>query len=178
MRRLIVPVVVAAFAVGCGERAFTPTSPLSPSAASLDLGNPPPPPVAGDGRADLDVFSGDNSSATSCQGHTSFTFAWDYFVNGPGNNAFLHIRIDGQGLDVAIHQTDKKVDAHGDITAPGFDFSINNVISGGIIDPETHVPNRIVLNLVGTFTDEEGNVCTANATLHASLDGKDPPQEP
>ena len=177
MRRLIVPAVVAALAVGCGERAFTPTSPLTPGAASLDLGNPPPPPVAGDGRADLDVFSGDNS-ATSCQGHTSFTFAWDYFVNAPGNNAFLHIRIDGQGLDVSIHQTNKKVDAHGDITAPGFDFSINDVISGGIIDQESHVPGRVVLNLVGTFTDGEGNTCTANATLNASLNGNEPPPEP
>jgi hypothetical protein len=178
MRRLIVPVVVAAFAVGCGERAINPTSPLSPRAASLDLGNPPPPPVAGDGRADLDVFQGDDSQAASCSGHTTFTFAWDYFVNKQGNNAFLHIRIDGQGLDVSVHQTDKKVDAHGDITAPGFDFSINDVISGGIIDQETHVPGRVVLNLVGTFTDEEGNTCTANATLTASLNGNEPPPVP
>ncbi len=175
MRRLIAPFVVAAFAVGCGERSLTPTSPLSPGAASLAFGNPPPPPVSGGGRADLDVFDGESSLAASCDAHTTFTFSWDYFVNKPGNNAFLHITIDGHGHDVSIHQTNKKIDVKGDISGAGFTFSISDAISGGIMDSESHVPSNILLQLTGQLKTDDGATCTANATLHASLTGTGDP---
>jgi hypothetical protein len=167
MRRLIVPILVAAFAVGCGERAALPSSPLSPGAASHDIGTPPPPPISGDGRADLDVFAGDNSS-TDCSASVSFPFAFEYFVNNPGKNAFLHMHVDGQGLDVAVHQTNKKIDTKGDLSGPGFTFSIQNTLGGEITSSAHPVLNTIVLQLSGTLT-QDGHTCTANATLTASL---------
>ena len=170
MRRLIMPIVVAAFAAGCGERAALPSSPLSPGAASRQAGTPPPPPISGDGFADLDVFRDDGSSdeATECSAHVSFPFSYEYFVNNPGKNAFLHIHLDGHGLDVAIHQTNKKLDVKGDLTGTGFTFSVADALGGEITDPEHPVLTHVTLQLTGTLT-HAGTSCTANATLTASL---------
>src|SRR5689334_2703356 len=124
MRRLFMPIVVAAFVAGCGERAVMPSSPLAPGARS-NAGTPPPPPIAGDGFADLDVFSPDEgSSPAACAANTSFSFAYNYFKNGTDYNAFLHMFINGPGLDVSIHQTSNKLDGKGSITGPGFTFTI------------------------------------------------------
>ena len=170
MRRVFTPIVIAAFAAACGDRAILPTSPLHTGAASHDLGNPPPPPVGGDGRAELDVGSDeDGSLATACSAHESFDFAYEYFVNKALNNAFVHIHIDNQGLDAAIHQTHKKIDAHGTLTGPGFVFTITDALGGNIFNGEGGgVPNSVTVNLTGQLTTGE-TTCTANATLTLEL---------
>jgi hypothetical protein len=173
MRRLFVPIVIAAFAAGCGERAIMPTSPLTPGVAAHDAGTPPPPPISGAGDAELDVFSaGDASSATDCSGSFSFPFSFDYFVNNNGNNAFLHLRADGQGLDASIHETDTKIDGHGNLSGVGFNFSIIAVLAGTITNEHGTLPGTVTLQLTGQFTNG-GTTCTANATLTANLGHSD-----
>jgi hypothetical protein len=165
MRRLFIPIVIAAFAAGCGERAIMPTSSLTPGAAAHDAGTPPPPPAAGTGDAELDVGSTvDGSSATTCSANESFVFAYEYFVNKTLNNAFLHIHIDDQGLDAAIHQTNQMIDAHGNLTGQGFVFTITNALGGNIFNGEGGTPHSVTVNLTGELNTGEGT-CTANATL-------------
>jgi hypothetical protein len=164
----IIPLLAAAALLGaCADQTVAPpVSSIQPTTAVRGLGNPPPP-VARDGFAEFDAFLGDNSENT-CSAHDSFSFSYEYLVNKPGNNAFLHIRVDGRGLDVAIHQTNKKVDAKGTIVGPGFSFDIGNVVGGAIINEEQHVPSNVSLQLTGKLTTETG-VCTVNATLNAQL---------
>ena len=169
MRRLIVPIVVAAFAVGCGERAVMPTSPLTPGAASQKAGTPPPPPISGDGFADLDVFASDDSNGQDCSASGSFTFSYQYLVNNPGKNAVLHIYLDGPGVDVAIHQTTKKIDTSGDMSGTGFTFTIKNTLGGEISNAYHPILANINLQLSGTLTLSDGTTCAANATLAATL---------
>jgi hypothetical protein len=169
MRRLFIPIVIAAFAAGCGERAIMPTSPLTPGAAAHDAGTPPPPPVAGAGDAELDVFStSDGSSAATCGGDFFFPFAYEYFVNKNGYNAFLHFFVNGQGLDASIHQTLNNIDGNGTFSGTGFTFTITSVTGGSITGEHNTLPNSVTLQLTGTFSDGV-NTCTASAILNASL---------
>ena len=108
MRHASIIAAAVLVAAACSDRASLPSSPLSPRDASFDVGTPPPPPVAGEGRAELDVSGG------SCSANTSFDFSYEYLLNKPGNNAFLHMDMNGHGPDVEIHQN-KKIDAHGSI---------------------------------------------------------------
>jgi hypothetical protein len=168
MRRLFMPIVIAAFAAGCGERAIMPTSPLTPGVASHDLGTPPPPPVGGDGRAELDVNdASDGSSATACGGSFTFPFTYDYFVNKNGYNAFLHFFVNGQGLDASIHQTANKIGGNGTFSGPGFSFTIATV-TGTITNENNTRPNSVTVALTGQFSDGV-TTCAANATLTADL---------
>ena len=167
MHRVTLAVAAAVLLAACGDRAADPTSPLRPTTAVRDLGTPPPPPVAGEGRADFEAFPSEDSE-TSCSVNTTFNFSYEYFRNANDNNAFLHIRSGGPGLDVAIHQTAKKVDAKGNITGDGFTFAINNVLSGDLTDPEEHVPNSVTFQLTGKLTTGDAT-CNANATLFLDL---------
>src|SRR5215831_1091541 len=129
MRRLFVPIIIA-FAVGCGERAITPTSALAPGAASRDAGTPPPPPISGDGSMDFDASRAtDGSSAGDCTVAQTIPFSFQYLLNNTFNNAFLHIDI-GSNPDVTIHQTSNKIDTKGTIVGTGFTFTVANTLSG------------------------------------------------
>lgn len=168
MRRFLITLAAVTVAAGCGDVASVPTSSLHPTTALLS-GDPPPPPVGARGFADFDAFEGD-ASDMACSANASFNFSYQYFLNGPGKNSFLHIQID-QGPQVDIHQTDKKIDAHGTITGAGFTFDIQNVVGGSIQDPEERVPFQVSLQLTGKLTTETGT-CIANATLNATLRGE------
>ena len=173
MRRFIAPVVapvVLMLAVGCSDRTTEPAASLvAPGSALHSFGTPPPPPVSGDGFADIDVFGAtDGSEPNSCGAQGSFTFSYEYFVNKPGNNAFLHIHADGEGLDLQIHQTDKKIDAKGTITGSGFSFNVKDGLSGSIENSHLTLPSTVTVQLTGTLDTGHGT-CTANATLTASL---------
>ena len=166
MRRLYLPMIVAAFVAGCGERAATPTSLLSPGAAAHDFGTPPPPPIAGDGTGELDVFDSGDGSSTTCSGDFPITFSYEYFVNNPGHNSFLHLHINGQ--DVTVHQTDKKIDIHGSITGTGFTFNITDILGGSITNGDGTLPHGVSLPLSGILTTGDGT-CQGNATFNANL---------
>ena len=169
MRRFMITLAAVTVVAGCGDVASVPTSSLRPTVARLD-GDPPPPPVGARGFADFDASEGD-ASDMACSAHASFNFSYQYFLNKPGNNSFLHIQID-QGPNVDIHQTNKKIDAHGTITGAGFTFDIQNVVGGSIQDPEEHVPFRVSLQLTGKLTTETAT-CIASATLDANLRNSD-----
>jgi len=168
MRRFAVTIIAAALVAACSDRAAAPTSPIRPGdAASFVAGNPPPPPVVGDGSADLTI-SGTDDSALDCSASASFLFAYEYFLSKTGNNSWVHLSLNGPGLDVAIHETQKKIDARGDLSGAGFTFSITDALSGHIINPDQRVPDHIVVQLTGTLTTDQGS-CTGNATFTATL---------
>src|SRR5262249_52436119 len=140
MRRFVLTLAAVTVAAGCGDVSTVPTSSLHPTVALLS-GDPPPPPVGARGFADFDAFF-DDASDVACSAHVTFNFSYQYFLNAPGNNSFLHIQTD-LGDKVDIHQTNKKIDANGSITGPGFTFNIQNVVGGTIRDPEERVPGRV-----------------------------------
>jgi len=168
MRRLIIPLAAAALVAACYDAPSTPTaSLLTPGPALLD-GIPPPPPATGDGFADFDATPATDAE-TDCSVHDSFTFGYEYFNNTPNTNAYLHIRVDGNGLDVSVHETTKKITANGTLTRPGYSFQINDVLDGTIMNKASGVPARVVLQLTGQLTLTDGTTCVANATLAAQL---------
>jgi hypothetical protein len=169
----------------CSDRASLPTSPVHPTGPSYDLfGDPPPPPIgSSDGFADFSTESFDLSSASvrkqvsvvdtpPCEAATSFHFAYMYFVNKPDNNAFLHINPDDPSKNVEIHQTDKKIDAHGVIVGPGFTYTITGAIGGAIVNPDEHVPGAVNVQLTGVLHTDVGASCQTTANLAASLSGE------
>src|SRR5262245_43810812 len=176
MRRLLIPLAAAALAVACSDAAFTPPSSLLTPGSSLREALPPPPTVSGDGFADFSASEASDASEIACPAvRDTFSFAYDYLNNAPNTNAFLHIRVDGNGLDIAVHETTKKITANGTLNRPTFSFQINDVLDGTITNRETGVPGRVVLQLAGLLT-VDGQTCVANATLTAQLtEGKQPP---
>jgi hypothetical protein len=170
MRRLIIPLAAAALVAACYDAPSTPSaSLLTPrSPAALD-GIPPPPPASGEGFGDFTAFEAADASQSDCSVHDTFTFAYEYFDSGTDNNAYLHIRVDGNGLDVAVHETTKKITANGTLTRPDFTFRINDVVDGTIFNKEPGVPDRVSLSLTGQLTLTDGTTCVANATLTAQL---------
>jgi hypothetical protein len=169
MRRLIIPLAAAALVAACYDAPSTPTASLqTPGPARLDA-IPPPPPASGEGFGDFTAFEATDASETTCSVHDTFTFAYEYFDSGTDNNAYLHIRVDGNGLDVAVHETTKKITANGTLTRPGFTFQINDVVDGTIFNKEPGVPDRVSLSLTGQLTLTDGTTCVANATLTAQL---------
>ena len=173
MHRLTFTVAAAVLLTACADRAADPTAPLRPTTASRDLGTPPPPPVAGEGRADFEAFPSSDSEL-ACSASSEFNFSYEYLANNPGNNAYLHVRFNGHGLDIAIHQTNQKIDAKGDVTIDDFSFLIKNVLSGNIIDPAHDVPTSVTLHLTGKLTTD-GGTCNANAALVLNLVNTPPP---
>ena len=171
MRRLLIPLAAAALVAACSDAPSTPArSLLTPRPALLD-GLPPPPTVSGDGFADFSA-SPATDAETDCSVQDTFAFAYEYFNNLTDQNAFLHIRVDGNGLDVAVHETTKKITANGTLTRPTFTFRIDDVLDGTIFNKASGVPDRVVLNLTGVLT-VNGETCVANATLTARLTGVD-----
>ena len=168
MRRLIIPFAAAALVAACYDNpSAPPSSLLTPRSALLD-GLPPPPPATGDdGFATFDVTPATDAE-TDCSVHDQFGFAYEYLNNSQNTNAFLHIRVDGNGLDVAVHETTKKITANGTLTRPTFSFQINDVLDGTIFNKEPGVPDRVSLTLTGVLT-VNGETCAANATLTAQL---------
>ena len=168
MRRFIIPFAAAALVAACFDSpSAPPSSLLTPRPAVLHDGLPPPPPAGGDGFADFSA-SPPSDAEIDCSVHDTFTFAYDYFNNGPDGNAYLHIRVDGNGLDVAVHETTKKITANGTLTRPTFSFQINDVLDGTIFNKAAGVPDRVSLTLAGVLT-VNGETCAANATLNAQL---------
>src|SRR5262249_18642015 len=168
MHRLFMPILVAAFAVGCGERAVTPTSPLTPRAASHDDGTPPPPPASGGGTLDFSASdASDGSLADACSVSAAIPMTFHYFANSTNNNEFLHLDF-GDGPDVRVHQTSTNLTAKGTITTPAFTFTIDHAVGGNISAVEGGTPKSVTISVQGTLT--VGNTtCTANATLTAIL---------
>jgi|SRR6185436_4528172 len=168
MHRVMVTVAAAALFAACSDVSTAPTKALHPGVASLDRsGDPPPPPVAADGSAEFSAFFGDDDG-TTCNANTTFNFSYQYLQNKNDNNAFLHIRVDGQGLDVSIHQTKNKLTANGTVTGAGFTFDINDAVSGNIMTEGSGAPSTVTVNLTGKLQTNEGT-CFANATLTAHL---------
>ena len=179
MRRLLPTLALTLLATAsCSDQSVLPVSSLAPTQALKDReGDPPPPPVAGDGFADFSAFLGDAEafqSSEGCSAFDSFQLAFEYLLNKPGNNAFLHLRVDGRALDVSAHQTDKKpVDVKGTITGPGFRFDIQQTLGGSIMTGETRLPSTVTFQLVGKLTKTSGFTCTANANLTVHLTSSD-----
>jgi hypothetical protein len=167
MRRLFIPLAAAAIVAACSDVPSAPAS-LRPGPAHLSReGDPPPPPVSGDGSADFDAFVGDNSE-TACTAHDSFNFSYQYLKNS-NTNTYLHITVEGRGLDVAVHETENKLTAKGTLNGPGFTFKIDDAVGGTLSDKVSRVPPRVTIQLTGTLTTSEGETCTASAVLRAQL---------
>src|SRR5262245_17207869 len=176
MRRLIIPFAAAALVAACYDASSAPPSSLlAPRSAVHDEGIPPAPPVSGDGFANFDASGATDASEIGCPTvHDSFNFAYDYFNNGPKTNAYLHIRVDGNGLDVSVHETTKKITANGTLNRPTFSFQIDEVLDGTIATEAAGVPRGAVLTLAGVLT-VDGQSCPATATFTAQLTGVKPP---
>jgi hypothetical protein len=174
MRRLIIPFAAAALVAACYDTPSAPPSSLLAHRPAVLDGIPPPPPASGEGFADFDA-SPATDAETDCSVHDTFTFAYDYFNNGPNTNAYLQLRVDGNGLDVLVHETTKQITANGTLTRPGYSFQINDVFAGTITNKESGVPGRVVLSLTGVLTTDTGETCVANATLSAQLGDVQPP---
>ena len=114
----IASVVVFAAACADGTTAM-PSSSLRPTGQISAAGNPPPPPLTGrdDGELipDFDDFSSTasvdatrNGSAKtalpSCNlpGSVNLNYAFDYLINKPDNNAFVHLDPDNQSRSRSI----------------------------------------------------------------------------
>jgi len=171
MHRTLSLLAAAALISACADQPLAPSRSMQPTSAERALGNPPPPPVARSGFGEFDAFLEDNSEM-ACAAHNSFTFTYEYLVNKPVTNAFLHIHVDGEKSNVTVHQTEKKIDANGTLVGPGFTFDIDKVIAGSIIGVEEHIPASAYLQLTGKLTTETGT-CTANATLALQLTNSD-----
>lgn len=170
MRRLLPTLALTLFAAAsCGDQSVLPTSSLAPSSASYDRGDPPPPPVSGDGLADL--FPAFDASEGACSiSDASIPFSYKYFVNKPGNNAKLDMHITGPGRagDVSAHETNKKIDVNGTLSGVGYSFAIKEALGGSLKGIETRVATTVTLQLVGQLTTELGT-CTAQLNLTAHL---------
>ena len=175
MRRLIIPFAAAALVAACFDAPpAAPSSLLTPRSAAHDEGIPPPPPASGEGAADFSASPATDAEIDCSVSNATFNFAYDYFNNTPDGNAYLHIRVDGNGLDVAVHETTKKITANGTLTRPEFTFQINDVLDGTIFNKAPGVPDRVSLALTGVLT-VNGETCVANATLTAQLADVQPP---
>ena len=169
MRRLLPTLALTLFtAASCGDQSLLPTSSLAPSSALRDVGDPPPPPVADDGFAFLSPAFDDSEDA--CSVSDSFAFSYRYFVNKTAHNAHLQMDITEPGHDgeVSAHQTDRKIDARGTLSGPGYTFVIKETLGGSLMGSETRLVSTAFFQLVGDLTTEAGT-CTANLNLTAQL---------
>jgi len=169
MRRLLPTLAITLLATAsCGDQSLLPTSSIAPSSALRDVGDPPPPPVAGDGFAFLSPAFDDSEAA--CSISDSFSFSYKYFVNKTAHNAHLQMDITeaGHDGDVSAHETDKKIDAKGTLSGPGYTFVIKQTLGGSLMGSETRLVSTAFLQLVGELTTEAGT-CTANLNLQANL---------
>ena len=173
MRRLLPTLAITLLAAAsCSDQSVLPTSSLAPSGALKDVGDPPPPPVAGDGFAFLSPALDDSEDA--CSISDSFSFSYKYFVNKPAHNAHLQMDITAPGHDgeVSGHETDKKIDAKGTLSGPGYTFVIKQTLGGSLMGSETRLVSTAFFQLVGELTTEAGK-CTANLNLTAQLTSED-----
>jgi hypothetical protein len=169
MRRLIIPFAAAAMVAACYDAPSTPsaqTSSLRPASALFD-GDPPPPPVSGEGLADFTAFEAADASETACSVSDTFKFAYRYFSNGPDKNAYL-VMNNGKGVDVTVLETTKLIVAKGTVTRPGYSFRIDDVVGGTIKNKGSGIPPRIVLQFTGMLRVEKER-CVANAMLSVQL---------
>jgi hypothetical protein len=179
---------IALFAVACSDSATGVPSSLRPTgSASAEAGNPPPPPFTGDGRGDLTFDDEGSSFAAVARATASATgrslsqcdpppadvqlaFTFSYLVNQPGSNGFLHLNPDDESRQITIHQTDKKLDAHGTIAGPGFTFTITDATGGdGIFGSESRTSDVFEVDVTGVVTFADGSKCTASAQLSGTL---------
>jgi hypothetical protein len=159
---------------GCSDVA-APTSRLAPGNASLGLGDPPPPPVSGDAFLEFSIapaIDGSDEESTTCSAAAATSVKFQYFLNTQRTNAFLHIRVDGQGLDASVHQTNNKLTAKGTLTGPGFTFAITNALSGDIIESEVNFPSAVNFQVTGKLTVGT-TTCAANANVSVQLQGEE-----
>ena len=170
MRRLIIPLAAAALVAACYDVPSTPTASLrTPGPARLDA-IPPPPPASSDGFADFSASPATDAETDCSVSHDLFKFEYQYFNNSPSTNAYLHITVDGNGLDISVHETTKKITANGTLTRPAYTFQINDVREGTtIMDKAPGVPASVVLLLTGQLTLADGTTCVANATFLGRL---------
>lgn len=187
----IVSVVVFAAACADGTTAI-PSSSLRPAGQISAAGNPPPPPLTGRGDGELapdfdEEFSsaasvdatrdgGGKSALVPCDlpAFVSLSYSFDYMINKPDKNAFVHLDPDNQ-KQITIHQNGDKLDAHGTIIGAGFTFAITDVTDGSIIgDGEGgRVLDSFFLRITGIVTHADGSKCQAAAILDGGLGGSD-----
>lgn len=177
-------VSLAIFAVACADSATgVPSLSSAPTSASF-AGNPPPPPLTGDdGSGRLEPFGEESEFAASARvvqaarsnaaptstcdlpSGQDIHYSWDYLENKSDNNQWAHLDIDGQNRKVSIHQTNKKIDANGEIVGSGYTFKITGV-SSGFFDRF-----GFDLTVTGILTRSNGTTCQATADLFGSLAG-------
>ncbi|MFI5229642.1 MAG: hypothetical protein ACHQWU_11270 [Gemmatimonadales bacterium] len=174
--------IAAAFLMAaCSDVSAVPSSPLGAQGPAFELGNPPPPPLSGG--VSLSFDAGDSFDASiaadvvgdvppgPCRASELLNFTYDFLVNPPGNNAFLHLRGGDDAHLVTIHQTDSKLDAHGTIVGDGFTFDISDATDGSIVDIGHHGERLVSVSLSGTLTTSDGASCQASANLSGHLGG-------
>jgi hypothetical protein len=177
----------ALFAIACSESATGVPASLRPTeTASAEAGNPPPPPFQGEGRGDLvfeesEVSFASVASATANAAGSSLSecgflpavqlaFKFSYLVNQPGSNGFLHLNPEDEARHITIHQTGKKLDAHGVIVGSGFTFMITDATGGdGIFGSESRTSSFFSVDLAGIATLANGTKCRATAELSGTL---------
>ena len=184
----IVSVVVFAAACADGTTAI-PSSSLRPTGQISAAGNPPPPPLTGRGDGELEPDFGDDFSSAASVDATrngksgpvpcdlpafvNLSYSFDYMINKPDKNAFVHLDPDNQ-KQITIHQNGNKVDAHGTIVGAGFTFAISDVTAGSIIgDGEGgRVLDSFFLRITGIVTHADGSKCQAAAILDGNFGGE------
>jgi hypothetical protein len=185
MNRFIAIASFAVFVAGCADSPAAPTL-ARPTGPSFDAGDPPPPPITGEGFAEFDAsrsdaggfsFAGTVSDIGDfppgpCRASRGFGINYSYFINKNNTNAVLHIDPDDASHHVTLHQTAKKLDGSGQIVGPDFVFKISDVVAGGIIGPEERLPGAVFVSLRGTLTLADGTSCQADAQLGVFLRGE------
>ena len=171
MRRLIIPFAAAALVAACYDNPSAPPSSLLTPRSALRDGLPPPPPATGeDGFADFSASPATDAEIDCSVSHDTFGFAYEYLNNSQNTNAYLHIRVDGNGLDVAVHETTKKITATGTLTRPTYTFQINDVVDGTTLPiQDVGAPPRVLLRFLGQLTLADGTTCLAVGTFSGQL---------
>jgi len=195
MQRFVPVLATAVLLAACSDSVTAPKS-VHPTDASFALkGNPPPPPVVSEGFVDGDITpdaglvaangfairKNDVSGANCTTGaHIDFPIQYSYFANKEDLNAILRFGPIGDQHQVTIHQTfnqdltSKKIDAHGTLDGPDFQFNIDDATAGAIINPdqEGRVPFAANVEVTGTLVTQTGS-CHASGRLNVFLRGND-----
>ena len=136
MKRLFAVVGLAAFVAACSDSNVTaPVSRAQPHGASLTRGDPPPPPLSGDGSgfadAGNDEFGGlvpNAAPSDQCTLFASFDleYVFKFLQNNNDNNTVGHLDLSGPttgSIDVHAHANGKS-DISGHISNGSFDLNI------------------------------------------------------
>lgn len=181
MKRFFAVVGVVAFVAACSDsNIVNPTSQARAGAAVRDDGDPPPPPLSGQGgigsldAGPLTDFAAAAQTTDACtMGHPfSFVFSWSYLQANGSTNELVHVDLtSGSAGSLTLHDIQSgKVLAHGTVADATFSFTIQDT------QLLTLTEEGFDASVTGTLTNlTSGFACQTSATLHGSFIPTEPP---